>query len=403
VNVDKQDPGSKHDVWTGDERAADAGALGWLPRLSRRQTQLDERLLRLGPDGGLQSALALLDDPFGSELEADPVDVQWRASGAKRPHLVIQLAWPRLSSRLALGIETPLAHAFVDRLLGSVRPEVEGRLQLTPVEWGIMTFLVARGLRRLRDQDGPLGRWDLSLDRVSPDPFDVRGLGPIVTLRWPVVAGQVAGSIRLWAPESLLGRWLASQSAPPSFADPRVRIHLGALTGEWRSRACAVDMPRGLARLRVGGVLPLGGRLGGNPQSPTGIIELGLEAGRDGRFWFLGEPVAHSGGGRIKLTSSLQRDPTPREALTVTSSSDPSSSASPQPTGTDVPVTLVVELGRVSLSLNRLADLRPGDVVELGRHSREPVELTSGGRLVARGELVQVDTELGVRVTNVFL
>jgi type III secretion system YscQ/HrcQ family protein len=69
----------------------------------------------------------------------------------------------------------------------------------------------------------------------------------------------------------------------------------------------------------------------------------------------------------------------------------------------DIPVTLVVELGRVNLTLSRLADLKPGDVVELGRHSREPVELTSNGKLVARGELVQIDTELGVRVTNVFL
>ena len=36
----------------------------------------------------------------------------------------------------------------------------------------------------------------------------------------------------------------------------------------------------------------------------------------------------------------------------------------------DVPVTLTVELGRVNLTLSRLADLKPGDVVELSRHSR---------------------------------
>ncbi len=84
----------------------------------------------------------------------------------------------------------------------------------------------------------------------------------------------------------------------------------------------------------------------------------------------------------------------------------PDPATAPAPAGidpADVPVTLVVELGRVNLSLRRLADLRPGDVVELGRHSREPVELTSGGRLVARGELVLIDTELGVRVTSIFL
>ncbi len=69
----------------------------------------------------------------------------------------------------------------------------------------------------------------------------------------------------------------------------------------------------------------------------------------------------------------------------------------------DVPVTLAVELGRVNLTLARLADLREGDVVPLGRHSREPIELTSGGKLVARGELVRLDSELGVRVTHIFV
>jgi flagellar motor switch protein FliN/FliY len=53
--------------------------------------------------------------------------------------------------------------------------------------------------------------------------------------------------------------------------------------------------------------------------------------------------------------------------------------------------------------VTQLADLKPGDVVELGRHSRAPIELTSAGRLVARGELVLLDTELGVRVTSIFL
>lgn len=82
-----------------------------------------------------------------------------------------------------------------------------------------------------------------------------------------------------------------------------------------------------------------------------------------------------------------------------TGPSTPAPDASPL----DVPVTLTVELGRVNLTMGRLADLKPGDVVELSRHSRAPVELTSNGRLVARGELILIDTELGVRVTSVFL
>src|SRR6185437_14304174 len=100
------------------------------------------------------------------------------------------------------------------------------------------------------------------------------------------------------------------------------------------------------------------------------------------------------------------RDPIAASAKEPRTMSQPTSSPEspgPEAAPLDVPVTLAVELGRVNLTLSRLADLKPGDVVELGRHSRSPVELTSNGRLVARGELVQIDTELGVRVTNVFL
>ncbi len=85
-------------------------------------------------------------------------------------------------------------------------------------------------------------------------------------------------------------------------------------------------------------------------------------------------------------------------------SGDPSPTESePAAAPPDIPVTLTVELGRVNIPLRRLADLKPGDVLELGRHAREPDELTSNGRPVASGELVQIDTELGVRVTSVFL
>jgi flagellar motor switch protein FliN/FliY len=108
----------------------------------------------------------------------------------------------------------------------------------------------------------------------------------------------------------------------------------------------------------------------------------------------------------LVLAGRLRREPLPREALFVSSPIEPTSAAaasSPPVAPTDIPITLIVELGRVSLPVHRVADLKPGDVIELGRHAREPVELTSGGKLVARGELVQVDTELGVRVTNVFL
>lgn len=404
MNLGTGDAGSHDDLLEPGAHAADPGPLGFLPRLERRQARLDERLARLAPGGVLPLHLLGLDDLTALEPAAERVEVLWRASGLKRPGLVAQLAWPRLGTRLGLGLETPVAHALVDRLLGYERVEAAGHLQLTPVEWGILTFLIARGLAHLRRHDGPLGPWDLLLDRAGPDPFDSRGLGSIVTLRWGVRVASVTGSLRLWLPEALVVHWLdsAPTAAPPRADWPE---SFASLSTDWRAEAGTIDMPRGLARLRVGGVLPLNDSpLRGTPPSPTGAISLALvfSDGPTGRLWFPCEPVPLSGGGRVTLTAPMQHDPSPREAHPV--NPPPDSSAAPGPVApTDVPVTLTVELGRISLPLGRLADLKPGDVLDLGRHSREPVELTSNGRLVARGELVLIDTELGVRVTNVFL
>jgi flagellar motor switch/type III secretory pathway protein FliN len=68
----------------------------------------------------------------------------------------------------------------------------------------------------------------------------------------------------------------------------------------------------------------------------------------------------------------------------------------------DAPVVVRVELGVVSLSARRWAELRPGDVLETGQPLGEAVVLRIAGRAVARGELVDVDGQVGVRVREVF-
>jgi type III secretion system YscQ/HrcQ family protein len=399
-------PGSADDADPSEHtpERADAGPLGSLPRLRGRQVRLAARLARLGPDEGLGPALGWLSDALGEGIAVGAPETAWRTAGAHRTGLVAQFAWPRLSARLGVGLEMPLAHALVDRLLGFDRLDEESRHQLTPVEWGVLTFAVAETLHRLADAPGPLGPWDLVLDRVSPDPFDPAGLGRVVTLRWPLKLGAVEGSLRAWLPEALVIRWMAAspEAGTSPVTAPRGAV-LTELAGVWQARAGTVSLPRGLKTLRAGGVLPLAeSRLQGTPQSPSGPVELTLAlSGAEGTYRLPAEPVPLSGGARLTITAPLRHEPTPREPIAV--STHPTTPNPDPAAANDVPVTLVVELGRLNLTLTRLADLRPGDVVELGRHSREPVELTSGGRLVARGELVQIDTELGVRVTHVFL
>lgn len=67
-----------------------------------------------------------------------------------------------------------------------------------------------------------------------------------------------------------------------------------------------------------------------------------------------------------------------------------------------LPVELVVELGRVKLTGAQVLDLEIGDVVALERPLAGLVDLRVGGKLVARGELVNIDGEAGVRLTEVY-
>jgi flagellar motor switch protein FliN/FliY len=67
----------------------------------------------------------------------------------------------------------------------------------------------------------------------------------------------------------------------------------------------------------------------------------------------------------------------------------------------DVQVELAVEIGRVKLPLRDLLSLEPGSVLELDRSADAPVDVLVNGCLVARGEVVVIDGEFGVRITAV--
>ena len=67
----------------------------------------------------------------------------------------------------------------------------------------------------------------------------------------------------------------------------------------------------------------------------------------------------------------------------------------------DVDMTLTAELGRARLPLRQVLELAPGTVLELDRAAGAPADVMVNGRLIARGEVVVVDEEYGVRITEI--
>ena len=64
-------------------------------------------------------------------------------------------------------------------------------------------------------------------------------------------------------------------------------------------------------------------------------------------------------------------------------------------------VELAVEVGRTQMTIREALALGPGSIVTLNRLAGEPVDLLVNGKPIARGEVVVIDEEFGLRVTEV--
>jgi len=67
----------------------------------------------------------------------------------------------------------------------------------------------------------------------------------------------------------------------------------------------------------------------------------------------------------------------------------------------DVELEASLRFGAREMPLSEILDLGPGDVVQLDRHISDPVDLIVGDKIVARGEVVLVNGNFGLRVTQV--
>ena len=66
-----------------------------------------------------------------------------------------------------------------------------------------------------------------------------------------------------------------------------------------------------------------------------------------------------------------------------------------------MPVDLSVEIGRTRMTVGETLELHEGSVITLDRMAGEPVDLLVNGTLIGRGEVVVIDEQFGIRLTEV--
>lgn len=67
----------------------------------------------------------------------------------------------------------------------------------------------------------------------------------------------------------------------------------------------------------------------------------------------------------------------------------------------DIPVRVTVELGRTRKNIGDILNMTPGSVIELDKMAGEPVDVLVNSKLIAKGEVVVIDENFGVRITEI--
>lgn len=68
----------------------------------------------------------------------------------------------------------------------------------------------------------------------------------------------------------------------------------------------------------------------------------------------------------------------------------------------DIPIQIVAVLGKKAVTVKDVVSLRMGEVIELNRLPNEAIDLLANGKLIAKGELVEIDGRLGIRILKIF-
>lgn len=339
-------------------------------------------LAERAPLGQLQAALAAL-------LSTD-VRVRVRSVGlVKQPHglgdgAAVALADaedPRFERAVLVEAEYALVVAALSRGLRNRPPTVMQPMSMSATVWGGFAAIVAAALRRARG--GITSRVLTAGPATSLEGDLVRTGHELVSVGLVVLLADDAFEARIVAPRAVLG-------APR--ATPWGAAAMGVL-GSTPLRLCVVGCAAVLsitdvASLRRGDVVLLPGwPLGRGPEPLAGDVVLAASGASMGVAAVLKEG---------KLTLSDRLVPVVNESER-SDAMDEGKNALMEAIG-EVPVVVRVEIGDVEMSAREWASVGLGEVVTMGRRVGEPVTLRVGNVVVARGDLVDVEGEVGVRI-----
>jgi flagellar motor switch protein FliN len=204
------------------------------------------------------------------------------------------------------------------------------------------------------------------------------------------LSGALSGTMAVWTSEAdavVLAQRVMSMDEAPDTA-----TIVDMLREMWTQAASALALKEPFTRVKAALDTPAAGA----PESDgLAAYELHVAEGVSVRLSLAGDvtvtPIAAS-------IATPAPPPTRSSALVAAAPEDDANARLEVVLDIDLP--LIVRFGRTSMSLKALADLGPGSIVDMGRSPDEPVEMLIGDRVIARGEVVVVGGNYGVRIMD---
>lgn len=97
---------------------------------------------------------------------------------------------------------------------------------------------------------------------------------------------------------------------------------------------------------------------------------------------------------------AAERPPAAADKKAATSSSSESAPSKTPLNVDEIPLPVVIEVGRIQMSVKKLLELQPGNMLELDIHPEAGVDMVVNGKRIARGELLRIGEALGLRITE---
>jgi flagellar motor switch protein FliM len=344
-------------------------------------------------------------------------------------------------ARGLLEVDIGLAHWAIDTLLGGTG-EAVGLRPLTDIEEGVMTFVVLETLKALAPSlDSTLPK--LRLETISPSLDAALAVlneeEALAVVQLKAIFGGHTGYVRLFIPESVLAVAEPAPDAPVRrqrrAADALAHATRLSNARVWlRAEIGQVEISAGdLAQLRERDVVLVDGLSARPDKHEGGTARLKLGLGRTGyvaaeiaiedeRYVAkvtgiqLGEPPPpgqpSDGEEQPPAEAEAGAEGEPQEPPALGDGPDESTNPGAERANmeegqaegadllNDVPLQIAVEVGRLPITAEDVVGLKVGHVFDLNRQVGEPLDLSVNGKVVARGELVEIEGNLGIRIVS---